>query len=125
MTPDPDHVVAALTDPGAGANAFRQLMATPSPPAATIAATGNVAIGVLHAAYLDSWAIPEQISVVGFDDIPQSAFTAPPLTTVHNPIVEIATLAIDLAVSRGVAAPAHHVLAPGFTIRATTGPAPS
>jgi LacI family transcriptional regulator len=67
----------------------------------------------------------EQISVVGFDDIPQAAFTAPPLTTVHNPIVEIASLAIDLAVSRDISPPAHHVLAPGFTIRATTGPAPS
>ncbi len=125
MTPAPEHIVAAVTDPGAGAEAFRHLMAMASPPTAIITATDNVAIGVLHAAYLDKWAIPEQISVVGFDDIPQSAFTAPPLTTVHNPIAEMASLAVDLAVSRDRSAPAHHVLTPSFTIRATTGPAPS
>ena len=89
-----------------------------------VTATDNIAIGVLHAAYALRLAIPEQVSVVGFDDIPLAAFTAPPLTTVRNPVSEMAGLAVDLAIDRPSPEPVHHLLVPGFTVRATTGPAP-
>ncbi len=94
-----------------------------SPPTAVVTATDNIAIGVLHAAYGLRLAIPEQVSVVGFDDIPLAAFTAPPLTTVHNPVSEMASLAVDLAIDRPSPEPVHHLLVPSFTVRATTGPA--
>ena len=113
-----------MTDPGAGADAFRRLFGSPHPPTAVVTATDNLAIGVLHAAYGLRLAIPEQVSVVGFDDIPLAAFTAPPLTTVHNPVSEMASLAVDLAIDRPSPEPVHHLLVPGFTVRATTGPAP-
>jgi DNA-binding LacI/PurR family transcriptional regulator len=67
------------------------------------------------------------VSIVGFDDIPLASFTAPPLTTVHNPIAEKASLGVDLAIARPARGPLgarNHVLAPGFVVRATTGPAP-
>jgi DNA-binding LacI/PurR family transcriptional regulator len=124
MPPADDQIVPAVTDPGAGADAFRQLIAAPRPPTAVITATDNLAVGVLHAAYGLRLAIPEQVSVVGFDDIPLAAYTAPPLTTVHNPITEMAELAVDLAIDRPSTEAVHHVLAPRFTVRATTGPAP-
>jgi DNA-binding LacI/PurR family transcriptional regulator len=121
---DDDLIVPAVTDPGAGADAFRRLFSAPLPPTAVVTATDNIAIGVLHAAYGLRLAIPEQVSVVGFDDIPLAAFAAPPLTTVRNPVSEMANLAVDLAIDRPSPEPVHHLLAPGFTVRATTGPAP-
>ena len=127
MRPAPEHIVAALTDPGAGAAAFRRLMSLPDPPTAVVTATDNIAIGVLHAAHGLRVAIPDQVSVVGFDDIPLAAYAAPPLTTVHNPVAEMANLAVDLAIDRPPAGAEHtrnHVLPPSFVIRATTGPAP-
>src|SRR5262245_19955555 len=125
MAPVPEHIVAAVTEPAAGAEAFRRLMATPAPPTAVLTGTDNLAIGALHAAHGLRLAIPEQVSVVGFDDIPLAAFTAPPLTTVHNPVSEMAKLAVELAIGGSYGGAAHHVLAPGFTVRSTTGPAPS
>lgn len=118
----PEHIVPAITDPAAGAHALGHLMDLPSPPTAVVTATDNLAIGVLHAAHLRRLAIPEGLSVVGFDDIPSARFSAPPLTTVHNPIGEMATLAVTLAVGGTRQPPSHHLLAPGFTVRATTGP---
>jgi DNA-binding LacI/PurR family transcriptional regulator len=121
---DEDLLIPAVTDPGAGAEAFRRLFTSAQPPTAVVTATDNLAIGVLHAAYALRLAIPEQVSVVGFDDIPLAAFAAPPLTTVRNPVTEMASLAVDLAIDRPSPEPVHHVLVPGFTVRATTGPAP-
>ncbi len=125
MPPLDAHIVPAVTDPGAGVEAFRRLMALPDPPTAVVTATDNLAIGVLHAAHSLGLAIPAQVSVVGFDDIPFATYAAPPLTTVHNPIIEMAALAVDVAIDRPAgdsSARADHVLAPGFTVRATTGP---
>ena len=121
---DDSLIVAAVTDPAAGADAFRRLFSTAHPPTAVVTATDNLAIGVLHAAYSLRLAIPEQVSVVGFDDIPLAAFTAPPLTTVKNPVIEMATVAVDLAIDRPSSEVVHQLLEPGFTVRATTGPAP-
>jgi DNA-binding LacI/PurR family transcriptional regulator len=123
MAPDDGHIVPAVTDPEAGADAFRRLMARPDPPSAVVTATDNLAIGVLHAAHSLGLAIPDDLSVVGFDDIPLAAYTAPPLTTVHNPIAEMARLAVDLAVDPEESTSGDrrdHVLAPGFSVRATT-----
>jgi DNA-binding LacI/PurR family transcriptional regulator len=115
----------AVNDPGAGADAFRRLASTDSPPTAVVTATDHLAIGALHAAHARGIAIPDQVSVVGFDDIPFAAYTAPPLTTVHNPITEMARLAVDLAIDRTSTETSDHVLRPSFTVRATTGAAPA
>jgi DNA-binding LacI/PurR family transcriptional regulator len=125
MPPRDAHIMPAVNDPAAGANAFRTLASSADPPTAVMAATDHIAIGALHAAHALGIAIPEQVSVVGFDDIPFAAYSAPPLTTVHNPIAEMANLAVDLAIDRTSAETADHVLVPSFTVRSTTGPAPA
>jgi DNA-binding LacI/PurR family transcriptional regulator len=48
-----------------------------------------VAVGVLHAAYASGRSIPNELSVVGFDDLIQAAYTVPALTTMRMPIAEI------------------------------------
>ena len=90
-----------------------------------ITATDHVAIGVLHAARRLGISVPGQMSVVGFDDIHLSSYTAPPLTTLHNPIAEMARLAVDLALDRPAGAGTDHVLAPVLVVRESTGPPPA
>ncbi len=125
MPPDEAHIVPALNDPGSGADGFRQLAGSPEPPTAVVTATDLLALGALHAAHHLGTEIPGRVSIVGFDDIPFAAYATPPLTTVHNPITEMATLAVDLAIDRSPDGAGDHVLDPSFTVRATTGPASS
>jgi len=125
MPPGDAHILPTINDPAAGADAFRRLASSTEPPTAVVTATDHIAIGALHAAHGHGIAIPGQVSIVGFDDIPFAAYSAPPLTTVHNPITEMASLAVDLAIDRSPSGTADHVLAPTFTVRATTGPPPS
>ncbi len=54
-------------------------------PTAVIASSDPIAIGALHALNDRGFRVPEDISLVGFDDTSLSAFTAPPLTTIHAP----------------------------------------
>ena len=69
--------------------------------------------------------MPDDLSVVGFDDLRLSAFTSPPLTTVHQPAVEIAQRATELLIGliRGEPAPPRrHLLEPTLVVRASTAP---
>ena len=125
MPPRDEHMLDASNDPASGAEAFTRLAATREPPTAVITATDHVAIGVLHAARRLGISVPGQVSVVGFDDIHLSSYTAPPLTTLHNPVAEMARLAVDLALDRPAVAGANHVLAPVLVVRESTGPPPA
>jgi DNA-binding LacI/PurR family transcriptional regulator len=81
-----------------GEAALAELLELPEPPTAVLATTDLVAIGVLHAAYRRGRTIPDELSVVGYDDIPIAAYTVPALTTVRMPIAEIIGEAVELAV---------------------------
>lgn len=58
-------------------------------PTAIFSANDQMALGVLHAARQRGLRVPEQLAVVGFDDIPEAAFFAPPLTTVRQDFPEL------------------------------------
>jgi len=58
------------------------------PPTAVLARNDFAAIGALHAAHRLGLAVPGQIAIAGFDDIPLAAYATPPLTTVRQPIAE-------------------------------------
>lgn len=72
----------------AGEEAFCTLWEQAVKPTALLAVADIIAIGVLQAAISSGVRIPDDLAVIGFDNIPESAWTAPPLTTVHQPIVE-------------------------------------
>ncbi len=72
-----------------GEAALRALLDLPSPPTAIATSTDLVAVGVLHAAYSFGRSVPNELSVVGFDDLILAAHTVPALTTMRMPIVEI------------------------------------
>lgn len=124
MPPRPEHILAASNDPRSGAEAFRTVVGLPDAPTAIVTGTDQIAIGALHAAHAVGVDIPERVSIVGFDDIPITEYTAPPLTTVQQPIAEMSELAVQLAIGRP-SPDTHRVFPTTLAIRQTTGPAPS
>lgn len=65
-------------------------------PTAIFAGSDLQALGVLQAARLLNLHVPSQLSVVGFDDIPLAPWLSPPLTSVHQPLAEMAATAVRL-----------------------------
>lgn len=70
------------------------LMRLPDPPTAVFAASDVTAMGVYEMARRNRLRIPEDLSVVGFDDVPMAQWVSPPLTTLRAPLDEMAALAV-------------------------------
>jgi LacI family transcriptional regulator len=83
-----------------GLECARELLVVPQPPRAIMASNDETAAGVIQAAWERRWHCPEQISVIGFDDVPLARQLCPPLTTVKQPIYEIATAAMSMLVEK-------------------------
>jgi alanine racemase len=96
---DADKVIPTQASAQAGAEIFRTLWASPEPPTAILAIADVIAIGVLLAAAQWGIRVPDDLAVIGFDDITQAVWTQPSLTTIHQPIVEKGDLAARLLLS--------------------------
>ena len=72
------------------------LLDLPEPPTAIFASNDVMAMGVMDAVRNRGLRIPEDVSVVGFDDIPQSAVVFPPLTTVRQPLEQMGSVATQV-----------------------------
>jgi DNA-binding LacI/PurR family transcriptional regulator len=107
-----------------GYAAFEALFAAGSPPTAIVAATDVLAIGILFAAHARGVAVPEALSLVGFDDIPLAAATSPGLTTVRMPVAAMAAAAIDIATRVAPDDGGPPIFPPELIVRRSTGPAP-
>ncbi|MDQ0716767.1 DNA-binding LacI/PurR family transcriptional regulator [Streptomyces luteogriseus] len=98
---DPDLMVRTqLSREDAHATA-KALLARPDRPTAIFTTNDMQALGVYRAAREAGLRIPQDLSVVGFDDVPVAAWVEPPLTTVHQPLTEMAVAATELALSLG------------------------
>ncbi len=109
----------------AGVREGRALLQLPQPPTAIFAGNDLQALGVYQAARDARRHIPEDLSVVGFDDLPVAPWVGPPLTTVRQPLVQMAVAAARLVLR--LAAGEHPTqtrveLATELIIRASTGP---
>jgi DNA-binding LacI/PurR family transcriptional regulator len=105
------------------ASAAAALLDRADRPTAILTLSDVLALGVLEAAAERGIDVPGDLSVVGFDDVPQAARTTPSLTTVSQPHEEKGRAAVRLLVSG--AEPADSVLLPcHLVVRASTGPAP-
>jgi len=76
------------------------------PPTAIFAGSDLQALGVYEAAYRRGLRIPEDLSVVGYDDLPLARWARPKLTTVHQPLFEMAAEATRMVLRRGEDLPA-------------------
>src|SRR5262249_18444960 len=82
-----------------GGRALCELLAQREPPTAVFARTDGLAFGVLSAAHRLGLRIPEDLSIVGHDDVSFAELTEPPLTTVRVDCINLAKLAADNLVS--------------------------
>lgn len=82
----------------AGVAAAERLLALTPRPTAIFASNDEMAAGILQVAHRQGLRLPQELSVVGFDDVPLAAQVWPPLTTVRQPIQAIAKLATALLI---------------------------
>lgn len=126
-TPPP--VVQGDWSPGSGYAAGRTLLAAARPPTAVFAANDQMALGLLHLLYERGLSAPDDLSVVGFDDIPEAAFLSPALTTVRQDFNEMGRLGMSLLLDI-LTADRHPtepiaLIEPDLVVRASTGPPPA
>lgn len=109
-------------DFASGISEGERLLGLSDPPTAIFATNDDMALGVLTLAHRRGLRLPEQLSVVGFDDTPGSMTTWPPLTTVRQPLDDMGRAVVD-ALVEGLAD------APSFIFelvkRESCGPAPA
>ena len=120
----PDLLVEADYTQQGGYRAMNNLLGLPQPPSAVFAASDTMAVGALRAANEGQRTVPDDIAVVGFDDLPSAAFAVPPLTTVRQPINELGATAAKLLIDRleDHAQPGAHVRLPTqLVIRTSCG----
>jgi len=112
-----------------GQIAIQKLLEGNSPPTAVLAANDEMAIGAIDAAQQMSLRVPEDLAVIGFDDIQMSALTRPSLTTVRQPMQLLGEAAVTLLFDRlqnSNGLPRHEVLGTMLVVRQSCGcPIPS
>jgi LacI family transcriptional regulator len=95
---EPDLIQTGDYSKDTGFICTQRLLNLPNPPTAIFAANDESAFGALEAAHAAGLHIPDDLSVVGFDNIPESAYANPPLTTVDQSIEQMGYLAARLLV---------------------------
>jgi LacI family transcriptional regulator len=110
-------------DPAVSVDPARELLSVADPPTAIFAANDVSAIATIEVAAELGLQVPGDLSVVGFDNIPESALCSPPLTTVEQPIRKMGQHAVELllALIRGDPAETTHItLATNLILRQST-----
>jgi LacI family xylobiose transport system transcriptional regulator len=105
----------------------RELLRLSAPPTAVLCGNDLQAFGVYEAARQAGVSVPDQLSVVGFDDISYARWCGPPLTTVQQPFAEMGTTAAELVLALAAGetvAHAHVELATTLVVRDSTAPPP-
>lgn len=122
---DPSLVITGDWAATSGYQALQQLIELPSPPTAIFAQNDRMAIGVLRAARELGISVPDELSVIGVDDMPLSSYFDPPLTTMRQDPLSIgrdaARLLIDTMEERETS-PKHLLLQAQLIQRQSTGP---
>ncbi len=104
-----------------------RLLDLPTPPTAIFAASDEIAVGVMEAARTRGLRVPDDLSIVGFDDTQLARMSSPPLTTVRQPLSEMGGMAVRTALRliAGASIDSHHVeLATELIVRESTAPMP-
>ncbi len=97
---NPDYLIYADFTSLGGFNAFQHLLALPARPSAIFASNDLMAIGGICAANQVGIRIPDDLSVLGYDDIALASFSTPPLTTIAQPKQAIGRLTAEVLIDR-------------------------
>ena len=122
-----DHVAVVTGDfsESGGYDAAGELLARPMPPTALFAANDLSAAGALNCVVASGRRIPEDMSVVGYDNTGLAAMQHLSLTSINQPRLDLGEIATQLLMERlddGRTTAVHHVLAPILVARRTSGP---
>ncbi|WP_119066298.1 LacI family DNA-binding transcriptional regulator [Aggregatilinea lenta] len=107
-----------------GYRLMRELLATPTPPDAVFVANNLMTLGSLRAAHELGVRIPDDVALIGFDDMPWSGELCPPLTAVAQPTYELGQEAVRLLLRRRADPNAFYhtiVLQPRLVVRESCG----
>src|SRR5215472_1269453 len=111
-----------------GVAGFEKLRALPEQPTAVLCSNDMTAIGVLRAAYMGGLRVPQDLSVVGLDDIDFAEFTLPPLTTIRLSRADLARAAFDALRAQTEASPKmqrEFLVSTSLVVRGSTGTPPA
>jgi LacI family transcriptional regulator len=127
ILPDPALEVESNFEIDGGEQAAFQLLDMAEPPTAIFAFNDNHAIGALKAARIRGLRVPEDLSIVGFDDVEHATIVTPMLTTVRQPLAEMGRTAVSLLMrlmDRHSLETLHVELATRLVVRESSGPVP-
>jgi LacI family transcriptional regulator len=127
IMPDPALEVESIPEIGPGRAAAETVLDLAEPPTAIFAFNDNIAIGAIQAAHARGLRVPEDLSVVGFDDVEHATIVTPTLTTIRQPLAEMGRTAVSLLMrllERQRFETLHVELATRLVVRDSTGPAP-
>ncbi|MDF7661188.1 ribose operon transcriptional repressor RbsR [Erwiniaceae bacterium L1_54_6] len=96
----PGYVVDSDFEFQGGFNAMNQLLTLDPLPEAVFTSNDAMAVGVYHALFQAGLRVPQDIAVMGYDNIELSRYLTPPLSTIHQPKDELGELAIDTLIHR-------------------------
>lgn len=121
---DPEWIVQGNFSPQSGKDAIRKLLQNDHYDfEAIVAANDDMAIGALEELESRGIRVPEDLAMVSFDNTPEVQFCVPALTTVRQPLDEVASCALELAVKRlaGEEIPEHTVMDTKLVVRTSCG----
>jgi LacI family transcriptional regulator len=127
VAPDPAIVIESNWEVDGGREAGAALLQLADPPTAIFAFNDPLAIGAMQAVLARGLRVPEDVSIVGFDDTAECELVTPALTTVRQPLAEMGRMGVSLLMrlleNRSFEA-LHVELATALIVRASTAPAP-
>jgi len=94
------HASAPRWSHASGAEAMRALLALPEPPDAVFCFSDVLAIGAISVLHQAGCRIPDDVAIIGFDDVDDAQFTVPPLTSIAPDKAAIGRLAVELLIQR-------------------------
>ncbi|MGD9007874.1 MAG: LacI family DNA-binding transcriptional regulator [Desulfobacteraceae bacterium] len=95
MTVQDNHWAEGRWNSDSGLRAFERIYARYPKVDAVFAANDQMALAVLNAAWTHGIHVPEELGVAGFDNIPESAYFIPPLTTVRQDLIKLGAMAVQ------------------------------
>ncbi|SMB78903.1 LacI family DNA-binding transcriptional regulator [Deinococcus hopiensis] len=113
---------------GSGFGLTQELLAARTPFTGLLVGNDQMALGALWALHERGVAVPDDVSIVGFDDIPESRFFHPPLSTVRQDFAALGSLSLAAlleAIESPTSSRPAHVLTPELLVRASTAAPPS
>ncbi|OWA37320.1 LacI family transcriptional regulator [Saccharibacillus sp. O16] len=120
LTPNPAHFVQGDYSIESGYAAMIQLLEAPERPSAVFCCNDDMAIGAMNACFDRGISVPEELSLIGFDDMVFARYANPPLTTIRKSVLEIGREGTKLLLERmehPQLAPVHRHLGSELVVR--------